>query len=190
MARPASCLRSYFARMVPRMLVALSDISEPQLTMLQLTIASKAGPKLDLAKRMDLADAYITISDTAAQHDMSALLHGNPQGFDIVVEATGAPSVLEQSIHYVRKGGTLVVYGVYDDAAKISWPPMLIWKNELTILASFCSTLKLPVVMEYLRAKRLNFNGIVDRTFRIEEWAEALQAVERQEVVKAAIVFD
>lgn len=58
---------------------------------------------------------------------MNALREANPHGFDIVVEATGAPSVLEQSIFYVRKGGTLVVYGVYDDAAQIAWPPQLIW---------------------------------------------------------------
>ena len=121
---------------------------------------------------------------------MDALRSAHPKGFDIVVEATGSPSVLEQSIHYVRKGGTLVIYGVYDDRAKIVWPPMLIWKNEITILASFCSTLKFPVVMEYLRTKKLDFKGIVNKTYRIEEWAEALEALAKQQVVKAAIVFD
>ncbi|KAK3672558.1 hypothetical protein LTR78_007609 [Recurvomyces mirabilis] len=155
-----------------------------------LTIASKAGPKLDLAKKLNLADSFITVSDDNAKIDMDKLRSAHPHGFDMVVEATGAPSVLEQSIHYVRKGGTLVVYGVYDDHAKIAWPPMLIWKNEITILASFCSTLKFPVVMEYLRTKRLDFTGLVNKTYRIEEWGEALEAVAKQQVVKAAIVFD
>ena len=163
---------------------------EQKLTSPKLTIASKAGPKLDLAKKLNLADSFVTISDDNPKADMDTLHTAHPQGFDIVVEATGAPSVLEQSIHYVRKGGTLVVYGVYDDHAKIAWPPMLIWKNEITILASFCSTLKFPVVMEYLRSKRLEFTGIVNKTYRIEEWAEALDAVAKQQVVKAAIVFD
>ena len=121
---------------------------------------------------------------------MDALLQSNPHGFDLVVEATGAPSVLEQSIFYVRKGGTLVVYGVYDDAAKIAWPPMRIWTYEITISSSFCSTLKFPVVMEYVRTKKLDFRGIVSKTYRIEEWAECLEALEKQRFVKAAIVFD
>ncbi|EMD01288.1 hypothetical protein BAUCODRAFT_204777 [Baudoinia panamericana UAMH 10762] len=155
-----------------------------------LTIASKGGPKLDLARQLDLADSYVCISDDNPSEDMKAIKTANPHGFDIVVEATGASSVLEQSIFYVRKGGTLVVYGVYDDAAKVAWPPSRIWTYEITVLASFCSTLKFPVVLEYVKTKKLNLKGIVNKTYRIEEWAECLEAVRKQQVVKAAIVFD
>ncbi|KAK3075581.1 hypothetical protein LTR53_001019 [Teratosphaeriaceae sp. CCFEE 6253] len=154
-----------------------------------LTIASKPGPKLDLAKSLGIADSFVAISDDDAKSGMDALLQANPHGFDIVVEATGAPSVLEQSIFYVRKGGTLVVYGVYDDTAKISWPPMRIWTYEITVLASFCCTLKFPVVMEYLRTRKLDLRGIVNQTYRIEQWGECLEALAKQQFVKAAIVF-
>ena len=91
-----------------------------------LTVASKAGPKLDLARKMGVADELVAISDDDADADLAALRAANPHGFDIVVEATGAPSVLEGSIDFVRKGGKLVVYGVYDDKAKIAWSPFTI----------------------------------------------------------------
>jgi D-arabinitol dehydrogenase (NADP+) len=155
-----------------------------------LTIASKAGPKLDLARKLDNADAYITISDTNPQVQMAALASANPYGFDIVIEATGAPSVLEAALNYVCKGGKLVVYGVYDEHVKIAWSPFRIWEHEVTILASFCSMGHIPHVLEYVKAGRLKLDGIVDRTFRIEEWEECLEVVRKQEVVKAAIVFD
>ena len=156
----------------------------------QLTIASKAGPKLDLAQKLCIADSYVTISDDKAQADMEALNAANPYGFDIVVEATGAPTVLEQSIGFVRKGGKLVVYGVYDDKVKIAWSPFRIWEHEITILASFCSMAHIPHVMEYVDARKLKLGSIVDKTYKIEDWAECLEAVRKQEVVKAAIVFD
>ncbi|EUC29162.1 hypothetical protein COCCADRAFT_29730 [Bipolaris zeicola 26-R-13] len=156
----------------------------------QLTIASKAGPKLDLARSLAIADTFITISDDHAETDMQDLRAANPYGFDIVVEATGAPTVLEKSLDYVRKGGKLVVYGVYDNSVKISWSPFQIWENEITILASFCSMSHLPHVLEYVNAGRLKLKGIANKTYRIEEWAECLEAVRKQEVVKAAIVFD
>jgi D-arabinitol dehydrogenase (NADP+) len=105
------------------------------------------------------------------------------------VEATGAPSVLERCLSFVRKGGKLVVYGVYDASVKIAWSPFTIWENEITILASFCSMQHLPGVIEYIQAHRLKLDGIVSRTYRIEEWGECMEAVRRQEVVKAAIVF-
>lgn len=155
-----------------------------------LTIASKAGPKLDLARKLNFADHYITISDENPSADMSALAAVNPHGFDIVVEATGATPVLESALDFVRKGGKLIVYGVYDSNVKISWSPFRIWENEITILASFCSMQHMPHVLEYVRAGRLMLGGIVDRVFGIEEWEEAMGVVERGECVKAAIVFE
>lgn len=96
----------------------------------QLTIASKGGPKLDLAREMKIADEYITISDAEPRVQMEELAAWNPYGFDIVIEATGSPTVLEASLDYVRKGGKLVVYGVYDDSVKISWSPFRICKSN------------------------------------------------------------
>ncbi|KAK4957519.1 hypothetical protein LTR10_005484 [Elasticomyces elasticus] len=201
LVEPAACASHGIERMAPKVgsTVLLFGCGPTGMLLAQLlklngtanlTIASKAGPKLDLARSLNLADSFVTISDANAKDDMDALRQAHPHGFDIVVEATGAASVLEQSIFYVRKGGTLVVYGVYDDAARIAWPPMRIWTYELTILSSFCSVLKFPVVMEYVRTKKLDLSGIVTKTYRIEQWAECLEALEKQQFVKAAIVFD
>ncbi|KAF2023279.1 GroES-like protein [Setomelanomma holmii] len=137
-----------------------------------LTIASKPGPKLDIARKMRFADEFVEIPETAPHVEMNALKEANSFGFDVVIEATGSPAVLEASLDYVRKGGALVVYGVYDEAVKIAWSPFRIWENEITILASFCS------------------QGHMPHTFRIEEWADALEAVRMGSCVKAAIVFD
>ncbi|OAL04280.1 L-threonine 3-dehydrogenase [Phaeosphaeriaceae sp. SRC1lsM3a] len=155
-----------------------------------LTIASKGGPKLDLARDMKIADEYVTISDAQPHVQMEELAASNTYGFDIVIEATGSPTVLEASLEYVRKGGKLVVYGVYDDSVKISWSPFRIWEHEITILASFCSMGHMPHVLEYIKTGRLKLNGIVSKTFKVEEWAECLEVVRKGEVVKAAIVFE
>lgn len=84
----------------------------------------------------------------------------------------------------------MVVYGVYGDHYKVAWSPSQIWTNEITILASFCGTLMFPMSLDYLQSKKVKAEGIVNKTYRIEEWAACLDAVRRQEVVKAAIVFD
>lgn len=155
-----------------------------------MTIASKGGPKLDLAREMGIADEYVTISDAEPQVQMDEMAASNPYGFDIVIEATGSPAVLEASLEYVRKGGKLVVYGVYDDSVKISWSPFRIWEHEVTILASFCSMGHMPHVLEYVKSGKLKLGGVVSRTFKVEEWEECLEVVRKGEVVKAAIVFD
>lgn len=78
---------------------------------------------MNLAKSLDAADEYVDLSrkDPSAQYQK--LKNDNPYGFDIVVEATGSVRVLEDAINFVRRGGKLVVYGVYNNSATVSWPP-------------------------------------------------------------------
>ncbi|PSN62117.1 L-threonine 3-dehydrogenase [Corynespora cassiicola Philippines] len=198
---PASCAAHGIERMAPKAgsSVLLFGCGPTGILLAQLlrqngaaniTIASKPGPKLDAAKSLDLANTYIPITSPSGESELSALRAANPHGFDIVVEATGAPPVLESTLMFVRKGGTLVVYGVYDDAAKISWAPSHIWANEITVLASFCSMGHMPRVLEYVNGGGLRLKGIVEKGFRIEEWGECLEVVRTQGVVKAAIVFE
>jgi D-arabinitol dehydrogenase (NADP+) len=47
-----------------------------------------------------------------------------------------------------------------------------------------------PQVMEYVNAGKLKLDGIVSKTFKVEEWEKCLEVVRKGEVVKAAIVFD
>lgn len=52
-------------------------------------------------------------------------------GFDVVVECTGVESIVNDAINYVARGGTLLVYGVYADAAKVAWSPTKIFVDEI-----------------------------------------------------------
>lgn len=86
-----------------------------------VTIAAPGGLKMDLAKSLDAADHYVELSRTDPSAQFDALKKNNPYGFDVVVEATGSVKLLEDAINYVRRGGTLVVYGVYASSARVSW---------------------------------------------------------------------
>ena len=86
---------------------------------------------MDLAKKLDAADVYVELSRSNPEGQFQKLKAENPHGFDIVVEATGSPKILEDAINYVRRGGKLVVYGVYSDSARVSWPPSKICKSAL-----------------------------------------------------------
>lgn len=38
---------------------------------------------------------------------------------------------MNDAINYVGRGGTLLVYGVYPDAARVTWSPAKIFMNEI-----------------------------------------------------------
>lgn len=99
-----------------------------------VAIASNAGPKMDLARSLNVADEYIEFdrSDPAAQWADLKVRH--PRGFDVVVEATGSLTILEKAIDLCARSGMLVFYGVYDPDALIQISPAKIFFNEITLI--------------------------------------------------------
>ena len=47
-----------------------------------------------------------------------------------------------------------------------------------------------PATIGYLDTGRVKVEGIVNKTFRLEEWGECLESMRNKSVIKAAIVFD
>ncbi|KAF4965537.1 hypothetical protein FSARC_6668 [Fusarium sarcochroum] len=156
----------------------------------KVTIAAPGGLKMDLAKNLDAADVYVELSRSEPQAQFEQIKKDNPYGFDVVIEATGSVKILEDSINYVRRGGTLVCYGVYNNSDRVSWPPTKIFGDEITILGSFSETFMFPATIDYLDSGKVKTEGIVNKTFKLEQFGEALESIKNKSAIKAAIVFD
>ena len=151
---PASCAAHGLDKIAPKQgsSVLLLGAGPTGLVLAQLlklnggahvTIAAPEGLKIDLAKSLEAGDTYVPLSRKDSKPQFEQLKKDNPYGFDIVIEATGSVKILEDAINYVRRGGKLVVYGVYSNEARVSWPPSKIFGDEITILGSFSETYKL-----------------------------------------------
>ncbi|KAK4236166.1 chaperonin 10-like protein [Achaetomium macrosporum] len=156
----------------------------------QVTVAAPGGLKIELAKQLDAADIYIELSRSNPGPQFEQIKRDNPYGFDIVIEATGSVKILEDAINYCRRGGTLVVYGAYPKAARVSWPPSKIFGDELRIIGSFSEVYMFPQTIDYLDSGKIKTKGIVNKTFKLEQFGEALESIRDKTAVKAAIVFD
>jgi 2-desacetyl-2-hydroxyethyl bacteriochlorophyllide A dehydrogenase len=79
-----------------------------------------------------------------------------PEGWEVVIDATGVVPAIEDGIKRVRPGGTFQMFGVAaaDAVAKVS--PFQIYKNEITIVGS------MAVLHSFGRAVDLMANGVVD----------------------------
>jgi D-arabinitol dehydrogenase (NADP+) len=99
----------------------------------RVTLAANKGIKTEIARKLNIADQLIELDRQDAATQWEKIKTDNPYGFDIVVEATGSEAVANDALNYVRRGGTLLVYGVYADEAKIHWPPAKIFRDEITV---------------------------------------------------------
>jgi D-arabinitol dehydrogenase (NADP+) len=152
-----------------------------------LTVAAPAGPKLDLAAKLAADEVVVIDRDNYEQH-RAYLLDNHPHGFDTVIEATGSARLCEESLQYARMGGQIIVYGVYPEAARISWSPTEIFRRELTIKGSFAQTHCLDRALAYLESGQVKVDEVVTQTFPLSSYAEALAALRSRQGIKSAVM--
>ncbi|KAL2802703.1 chaperonin 10-like protein [Aspergillus granulosus] len=198
---PASCAAHGLDKIAPKMgsRVLLFGAGPTGLILAQLlrlnggchvVVCAPEGLKMELAKSLGAGDEYIGLSRQDPSAQFNKLKADNPYGFDIVVEATGNVKILEDSINYVRRGGKLVVYGVYSNKDRVSWPPSKIFGDEIQIIGSFSEVYKFPAAIDYLDSGKVKVAGIVNKVFKLEQWEECLEAMRNKSAIKAAITFD
>jgi D-arabinitol dehydrogenase (NADP+) len=108
------------------------------------------------------------------------LLHAlRPQGFDIVIDATGVPSVVERLPDFVRMGGLLIFYGVCPEEAEIHLKPYEIFRRELTIRGSFSQLHTFHRAVALFNQGLINTEGMITHTFPLEAWGEALSLMQQ-----------
>lgn len=59
-----------------------------------------------------------------------------PGGFDLVVDATGIPAVIEDGLTMVQRGGTFLIFGVAPATATTRMRPFDIYNGDLSIVGS------------------------------------------------------
>ncbi|PSR78589.1 hypothetical protein PHLCEN_2v7336 [Hermanssonia centrifuga] len=153
----------------------------------KVVIAANKGIKMDVAKQLDAGDQYIELDRQNPEAQWEKLKADNPYGFDIVVEATGSEKIANEAIHYVRRGGTLMVYGVYDNAARVHWPPSKIFVDEIRIIGSFAQTHCFPRAVAYLDSGKIKVKGMVTDMYTIADYQKALDKMNSRGAVKIAV---
>lgn len=153
----------------------------------RLTVAAPSPAKLELALAGG-ADRVVLLDRRAPAASLAELRIEAPDGFDVVVDATGAVSVLDLAIGLTRTGGTVFVYGMTAESAGWTVPPYEIFRRELTIKGSFAQQFSFDRALDHLRSGRVDPTGLITHRYRLAEYAEALAAVADSSCVKAVIV--
>ena len=101
---------------------------------------------------------------------------GRPQGWEVVVDCSGAVPAIEDGLTRVRRGGTFQVFGVAAAEATARFSPFRIYNDEITVVGS------MAVLHSFGRAVDLMARGLVDaatvisHSFALEQYTEALSA--------------
>jgi D-arabinitol dehydrogenase (NADP+) len=153
----------------------------------RLVVAAPPGPKLELAGRL-AADEIVAIDRKNPDKHRNRLRELNPTGFDYIVEATGSAFVCEDALQFIRRGGTLLVYGVYPETETVRFNPFDLFRREITIKGSFAQIDAFPRALAYLESGKIKVNEIVTDEFALEDWPKVLEHAWARKGIKIAVI--
>jgi D-arabinitol dehydrogenase (NADP+) len=142
-----------------------------------VTVAASTQFKLDRARDLGI-DRTLLMHRNDLDGSVSELRRMSGGGFDVVVEATGSTEVGEQCVPLTRNGGTVMIYGVTAPLDRISFSPYDVFRREITIKGSFAEINSFPATIAALRSGRASTAGLITHRFDLEDYGEALEALQ------------
>jgi D-arabinitol dehydrogenase (NADP+) len=151
----------------------------------RVTVVGRTPFKLDLAAAFG-ADEVVLMAPGRDPGAAAAKLA--PDGFDVVIDATGSLDVLTRCAPLLGIGGTLFVYGMAPEAAELAISPYDIFRRELAIKGSFSQAFSFDRALALLRGGRVRTEGMVTHQYGLPDYGAALAAVARDSNCLKAVV--
>ncbi len=153
----------------------------------RVTVAAPTPFKLELAESYGV-DRVVQVTRDAAEtaRTLAAL---QPGGFDVTVDVTGAAAVVQTLPGLTADNGTVFVYGMCDEDARVAWSPYDIFRRQLTVKGSFAQVDCMDRSLALLRSGRVRTDGLITHRFPLAEYGAALHAL-RQDPTSLKVVVE
>ena len=135
---------------------------------------------------------HSVLSDDNVVKEIKKLTNG--YGADYAFEAIGIPSVVELAYTVTRNGGKTIVVGVGKMTERISFNALTLSLKGKTICGCMYGnanpSVDFPKILRLYEAGKLDLEGMVTKTYRIDDAAQAFTDLEAGENARGVIVFD
>ena len=145
----------------------------------QVTVMDKHDSKLKVATKLG-ADSVLLSKIQNLSHDLD---------FDYVFECTGMPDVWEASVNYVRRGGTVVLFGGCKSGATVTYDTERLHYDEITLKGVFHYTpADVKKAYKLLCNKNLNVSQLISERFPLKQTQKAFVNLSKGVGIKYAII--
>jgi len=141
--------------------------------------------RLEVAKNLG-ADIALNPSTEDVTTKVMKLTDG--YGCDVYIEASGANQSIRQGLQMIRKGGNLVIFGVYPDPISLDWSVVGDVK-ELNIFGAHLGPYCYPKAIKYLQNGKIKAEPIVTHKLPLEDYLKGIEMVHKgKESIKVVLL--
>lgn len=155
---------------------------------LQHSTASQVVTVEKVADRLAVAEQLGATAAVAAGPDQDlALTELAPFGFNIVIDATGVPAVIEKAFDYLAPRGQFLQFGVAPPDATVRINPSKFFKNDWQLLGSFAVCLSFQPAIEWLSNGIIRTDPLVSHSAELRNFETLFAQFEAGATLKAQI---
>ncbi len=104
-----------------------------------------------------------------------------PEGWDVIIEATGSGTALQAAFGHLRRGGQMLVFGVYPREDLLRLSSFDLFVNDWTIRGSFTYRHEFAEALQLMSSGRVDVRSLVNRQIALEEVPETLRRLAAHE---------
>jgi L-iditol 2-dehydrogenase len=113
----------------------------------------------------------------------------SPLGVDFVFECTGNVGVWEHSVNYVRRGGSVILFGGCKEGTKVTYDTHRLHYDELTLKGVFhFSPPDVKAAYDLLKNNALDIPPLISGRYPLAELPAAMEKLSKGEGIKYAII--
>ena len=161
--------------------VVLTGAGTMGLLLLQLLVHAGAGPvtvvdrvpdRLEVARKLGAAWVATSLDDLKDER------------FEVAVDATGVPAVVDGVAGLLDRGGRLLVFGVAPAEATMSLSPFRVYNDEITVTGSMAILRSFAPAVELIGAGVIDPRPLLSVPLSLDEFGEALRRVRAGQGIK------
>ena len=100
--------------------------------------------------------------------------HTDGRGVDVAIVATSSLKALDDAIDMVRKGGTVMMFGVPSKGAKMDLDRSKVYSKEITLVTSYAaSDSDTKEALDLIESAQIDVKQLITHTYTISESQKA-----------------
>ncbi len=162
--------------------------------LLQLLLLKNKGADVIITglewKRLSLAKKLAaTMAVTPDKIEIAVKKFSNGLGVDYVFECTGQPHVWQQSVDYVRRGGTVILFGGCKSGTTVTYDTGRLHYDEITLRGVFHFTpADVKEAYNLLKTGKIRVSKLISGKYPLKDTEKAFLRLKKGEGIKYAII--
>ncbi|MBK8023166.1 MAG: zinc-dependent alcohol dehydrogenase family protein [Chloroflexi bacterium] len=142
------------------------------------------------ASRVVVTDVVASRLEKAEQLGVSAVVKADAgqtaalkamasDGFEIVVDATGIPAVLESAFTYVKPRGKVWVFGVTPMGTTVRFPSYEVFRRDLKIIGSFAVNRTFPQSIALIQSGAVQVEPLISHQLPLDDFVRGMDMADK-----------